>query len=126
MLTNNPHVRLRVYDLHNGICGICNKHVNRAEMHLDHVIPISAGGPDEESNLQPAHPSCNFSKGGLYNGLRPNQRAIAGRGPLEKLQARLPRDVWQEMKDWAQAEDRSLNAQIIWVLRRALENRARK
>lgn len=32
------------------------------DTHLDHVIPVSCGGPDEDWNLQVLHSSCNHSK----------------------------------------------------------------
>ena len=32
-------------------------------LHLDHVIPISKGGPDTIENVRPAHGACNIRKG---------------------------------------------------------------
>ena len=32
-------------------------------LHLDHVIPISKGGPDTIDNVRPAHGACNLRKG---------------------------------------------------------------
>jgi 5-methylcytosine-specific restriction endonuclease McrA len=32
-------------------------------LHLDHLIPISKGGPDTIDNVRPAHGVCNLSKG---------------------------------------------------------------
>jgi 5-methylcytosine-specific restriction endonuclease McrA len=32
-------------------------------LHLDHVIPISKGGPDTIDNVRPAHGACNIRKG---------------------------------------------------------------
>ncbi|QPB09793.1 hypothetical protein CPT_Shady_032 [Streptomyces phage Shady] len=40
-------------------CAYCG---NRAE-HLDHVVPLSKGGTDTESNIVPACAPCNLSKG---------------------------------------------------------------
>ncbi len=37
-----------------------------------------------------------------------------------RLLLRLPKDVWEELREWAAQEDRSLNSQIVHVLRRAL------
>jgi len=32
-------------------------------LHIDHIIPISKGGPDTIDNVRPAHGVCNLSKG---------------------------------------------------------------
>lgn len=45
------------------ICHICNRKVGEgAPFHLDHVIPLSKGGPTTMANLKLAHPRCNLSK----------------------------------------------------------------
>jgi len=41
---------------------------------MDHVVPLSAGGADDESNVQPAHARCN---------------ALKGRGTTEHARARI-------------------------------------
>lgn len=33
---------------------------------------------------------------------------------------RAPRDIWDEIRKWAEEEDRSLNGQVVHILRRAL------
>lgn len=54
---------------HGLICGCCGKIIGRGPgktgMHLsfDHVKPLAAGGAHQFDNLQPAHASCNASKG---------------------------------------------------------------
>lgn len=45
-----------------GNCGICKMPVS-GPYHIDHIIPLTKGGPHTQSNLQVAHPSCNMSKG---------------------------------------------------------------
>jgi len=45
------------------ICHICKTPVTRKQLHFDHVIPLSAGGPHVESNIAVAHAFCNISKG---------------------------------------------------------------
>lgn len=52
------------------VCGICGLHVDRSEEYpsplspsIDHVIPLARGGAHSLSNCQPAHLSCNVSKG---------------------------------------------------------------
>lgn len=44
------------------ICGICRKYVVPEQMSLDHIIPLSLGGPHAQWNLQVAHQRCNQLK----------------------------------------------------------------
>lgn len=52
----------------NWICGICNQPVDpetkdsRLRASLDHIIPMSHGGPHSRENCQLAHVSCNSIK----------------------------------------------------------------
>jgi len=55
-------VRRRVFLLSDGRCTICGATL-RPGWHMDHVTPLSKGGPDEESNLQALCPPCNQAKG---------------------------------------------------------------
>ena len=32
-------------------------------LHIDHIVPISSGGPDTLENVRPAHGICNIRKG---------------------------------------------------------------
>jgi hypothetical protein len=52
------------------MCYLCLRPIDRDfhDMHplgmtLDHVVPINAGGRDDETNLRPAHRACNEDKG---------------------------------------------------------------
>jgi 5-methylcytosine-specific restriction endonuclease McrA len=46
------------------LCGICSKDLPGIHKStLDHIIPLSKGGADDESNLQLAHLNCNNAKG---------------------------------------------------------------
>jgi 5-methylcytosine-specific restriction endonuclease McrA len=44
------------------ICGICRGIVAPADVHIDHVIPLAAGGAHSPANLQVAHSLCNLRK----------------------------------------------------------------
>jgi 5-methylcytosine-specific restriction endonuclease McrA len=46
-----------------GVCGICGKKVSFAKMSLDHIIPLSKGGPHTYNNVQASHLPCNVRKG---------------------------------------------------------------
>jgi 5-methylcytosine-specific restriction endonuclease McrA len=52
-----------IYERDKGICGICGNLIERDKATLDHIVPLSRGGPHIASNLQIAHRSCNSSKG---------------------------------------------------------------
>ncbi len=57
------------------ICGICHKKVKPADLHFDHIIPLSKGGPHVEHNIQVAHAFCNMSK--HASGRLPSQIRLA-------------------------------------------------
>lgn len=46
-------------------CVYCDEDLTNAEIHLDHVIPESQGGPTTYENLQVTCRKCNLSKGVL-------------------------------------------------------------
>lgn len=52
-----------MYERYNGCCGICGDPVARFDMTVDHIKPISLGGPHDRANCQPAHLRCNQAKG---------------------------------------------------------------
>lgn len=53
--------KTQIINWENRICGIC-KLLIKGEFHIDHITPISKGGPHTVENLQLAHPFCNLSK----------------------------------------------------------------
>jgi 5-methylcytosine-specific restriction endonuclease McrA len=46
----------------NGMCGICRQPMNGEPAHIDHIYPISRGGPHVAGNVQLAHARCNRRK----------------------------------------------------------------
>lgn len=49
------------------LCGICQKPIlNMKDASIDHIIPVSKGGPDTLKNMQLAHVECNQKKGNFY------------------------------------------------------------
>jgi 5-methylcytosine-specific restriction endonuclease McrA len=55
--------RRAIFERDGGLCGICGESADPQSFHLDHIIPIAAGGPHYEWNVRVAHPRCNQSKG---------------------------------------------------------------
>lgn len=53
----------KLLDLQKGKCRICKTKINTGNMHLDHITPISKGGPNIDSNVQLLCPTCNLKKG---------------------------------------------------------------
>lgn len=66
---------LLVYERDSWICSICGKKVDKrlmfpdpASPSLDHIVPLSQGGPHTYQNVQLAHLRCNMVKGARAEG----------------------------------------------------------
>lgn len=60
-----PYSELAIYERDGGRSKHCNVHLPlepRAGWHIDHIVPISLGGPDTEANVQLSCPACNRKK----------------------------------------------------------------
>jgi len=57
--------RRRVIERDGLHCVYCDDDLNNSEIHLDHVIPESKGGPTTYENLQVTCRKCNLAKGVL-------------------------------------------------------------
>lgn len=54
---------------HGMVCHLCGGDIaTRADLHFDHVVPLSLGGAHEPENIRPAHAFCNLSKGNRIAG----------------------------------------------------------
>jgi len=82
-------------------------------MEIDHVIARAKGGLDTMPNLQPAHSLCNKLKG---DGVRPRAPRDPALSRLHRT-VRFPEDLLATAKMLAAREGRSLNTQLIRVLR---------
>jgi hypothetical protein len=67
LLLNAPSVecidRAAIIARDKSICHICKKPVRKVDITLDHLIPLSQGGPHTAQNLAVAHFSCNSRRG---------------------------------------------------------------
>lgn len=68
------YTEAQVLEMHGAVCHICGDPIDltldrrigtegwEMSLHIDHVIPISKGGPDKLSNVKPSHGKCNLKK----------------------------------------------------------------
>lgn len=55
--------RVRLFDLHKGICHICGQKIKVGEpFDLEHVIPWEFTRDDSDENVKPAHVDCHKTK----------------------------------------------------------------
>lgn len=55
-------VRLQVIERDGLVCQICFLSVDRADVHLDHVIQFAHGGSSVAANLRVTHSRCNLRR----------------------------------------------------------------
>jgi hypothetical protein len=67
----------RVEDRASGRCEYCKMHqsLQGATFHVEHIVPTSAGGSDEEENLAWACPGCNLHKSIRQSAIDPQSGA---------------------------------------------------
>ena len=63
------YLDIDIFKRDNWICGICGRKIDRRFKYpsplsksIDHIIPLSKGGPDTPSNVQATHLVCNRQK----------------------------------------------------------------
>lgn len=61
-VAHEPYRRVDIIARDGGICYLCELPVPVGAEHLDHVIPISRGGPDTAANVRVTHALCNLRK----------------------------------------------------------------
>lgn len=57
-----PDHRNRIYSKYYGHCAYCGKKIAYKEMQIDHIVPVSRGGDNQDTNLLPACRMCNYYK----------------------------------------------------------------
>ena len=91
MLQNKARIplnlRRRVLERDGYYCVYCDEDLRDAEIHMDHVIPESKGGPTSYDNLQVTCRKCNLAKGVLSESEFTNRLRIRAMNILNKLGA---------------------------------------
>lgn len=59
-----PQAREAICLKHKWKCGLCPSTIDpvREKWALDHIIPLAAGGSDDDDNLHPVHVRCHTEK----------------------------------------------------------------
>jgi len=52
-----------IFERDQAICHLCLQRVPRSQATMDHVVPVTKGGPHTRANVKLAHRSCNARKG---------------------------------------------------------------
>lgn len=69
MQTDWTRVRKVIFARDGGICMKCGQRVNEKNFHVDHIIPLAAGGDEWDlNNLELSCPRCNIIKGAKLDG----------------------------------------------------------
>ena len=91
MLQNKARIplnlRRRVLERDGYYCVYCDEDLRDAEIHMDHVIPESKGGPTSYDNLQVTCRKCNLAKGVLSESEFTNRLRTRAINILNKLGA---------------------------------------
>lgn len=66
-VTCHPWRREDIVARDNSVCYLCGEHIDRDELHMDHVKPLSKGGDDAPWNIATTHSHCNITKGESYH-----------------------------------------------------------
>lgn len=61
--TQRKRITDLIYSRDGMVCSLCHLPVRREDASVDHVVPLSKGGPSTMDNLRLAHRRCNFAKG---------------------------------------------------------------
>lgn len=55
-------IKDRLVVLQKGKCACCRVDFSKSGSHLDHIMPLALGGPNDDENIQLLCPTCNLSK----------------------------------------------------------------
>ena len=57
-----PYTREGIYERDGGKCQICGRAIPLTEAHVDHIIPLAAGGVDSADNVRLTCADCNLAR----------------------------------------------------------------
>lgn len=102
-----PSERFRILQRDGFRCQYCGAAAPDVELHVDHFVPLSAGGGNETSNLVTACRTCNAGKGVRLLGGADSYTESRG-FRLLVLALRLGIPAGEIMEGWEEIEDAAL------------------
>lgn len=69
-------LRFDVFKRDSFVCQYCGSHPPSIVLHVDHIVPVSAGGENVLENLITSCESCNLGKGARPLRLVPDRKAV--------------------------------------------------
>ena len=60
--SHTPQELAEIFAAQGGLCAYCRVNLSKAKKHVDHIIPLAAGGSNGRANLQYLCAPCNQSK----------------------------------------------------------------
>lgn len=61
-------IRETLWKVQRGLCNMCGTDLSTVVVHIDHIMPVSRGGTNVDSNVQLLCKSCNSRKGNRLPG----------------------------------------------------------
>lgn len=101
----SKRLRFEVFKRDAFVCVYCGAHPPDSLMEVDHVVPVSAGGPTEISNLVTACFECNRGKGaGALSSIPPSVAEQAELAAEREAQVRAYYQILEQRKERKDAE----------------------
>ena len=89
-----PSQRLKLFEAHKGICGICTNQIRSGETWIDeHMRPLALGGTNDLENRRPVHVACAQAKtsddmAAITKAKRSKRKALGIKKETPKIQSR--------------------------------------
>lgn len=136
-------LRQAVFERDNYTCQYCGRSCEKAELEIEHVIPISKGGNNDIRNLATACSECNRSKGARILTIGELQQiadkinssleylmSLANEEPQNersvKFMLYLTPELIAQIRTWCDLKGISANSYITALIETDLESKAEK